>query len=1665
MSTVEPLQEATQQIGTETIESQPIVLIPEGLEDSGVQIGSTSGTQQEDSENSEEEDGMYLGDRIKLQTTKYGLLRGTIYYYDVDALLRIMPDGVSNTLYSIPIIDGDPDPDIGITGIDSIGSGPRTGFVEWQGFHVDQELLSFLPDGSLGQTYTVVSVNLAEDRMMLRDSTGAELPLDCNFVGIPIDAPFTILSIKTQEESDTVPTKEEVEATQLAIAKAQTEGADAAESLGEELEYMDLNDLEDIVGTFYVTKTVEVQELSISERIYSELAQKSELLSDLISMIDYTSQHNPLLLKRIRAIVELYSSLKNSIIQRSRDGRPTSILPGSLSSLLDVMQHSNVPIVKPVLKTQRVLVGEIIEDIVSDEVQFVLQNLKEVITESDTFLKQQGGTPAVVGGSGIGIPRWTQTLNRYFTEFPLGDIYSLSTDGIPYTFSTDGEYFRWKEPGSNQLLGLRPIGKEKEQLKQFALEPLNFTGTVSYSLRRGHGPILKPIDTTTFEILTPGDKANLDGYVLFPYKATESGLVGAIRTGSLWNSIVRSKAEKRSVEQLITSLGGIKDEFDVQHIFYTPIEDTTFVSTTFSDFLALVLQSMIPLGPADMHTLQYDLGIQTMEFNTSQAAVIQARVKQVLASLRATIRTMREVALPSTGTMYPLFSTTLATVLETQFQNHPILEKLVKQVAIRTPGYSNVDIALMATLFMYAKDYTLTVLGNNVRQAELEKISMKQLYLQSLLQEQLELAVLKRSLGQPPSPNPCKHTKELTMIRRANTSDSDRTALLAKFVRLYKGTREENWITCSLCKEHLVCHHEILQIQQSLHPQEYDVLQKQIILDYAGGLFGANYICKNCGLPILELDFDKNLEFDDEGRPMMGRSELTDTEVETFEELKEAFQLESVEGSLEHLFQSELQKQIYSTALTIANSLEVSITVSGYKKLVERAYADLLQLPTEAAYVAQKSTKSVSYAKYSSRLKIAYTAALVLLEIQTHTPPYRIEYAIEGCPFGFGGFPLTVDTSNQEGLAYVACVISKIETTEGVWANGFQTVPIKDNKRAASIQDLMQRYLTKLVATNITVQTDLEKRRAYTAKTDKDIYHKEVLPKSFLPRMESAETEAETATQAPSIPEGSRGAFGEVLKSDAWIRAVHQLARTNTVVTKGSPYSEASCCFSELSVPGKMLREASLPPMPVQPTLEQTFKRNTILTIPIHVRPLQLFQATPALEGAYRVFLELCWKGPRVGLPHEIGYDFQCDWCDTKVPTKYRFPDVNSSGTPILNEQELRSEFDSQSIVVTDQSFQALLDASHKRTQFIQYTSPLPQTPNAVIESLERVEPISNWSSILQTTLEHIYAIKGTPSGADSISALSPLRDAVAIQETVLEQTERIGKAGLKLLTSLVDGPVYIALEVIQSYFLIPAQRLLTNYDSKQTLVVQKLYKLSEKHMEAVHTILHNHTDYTEQLHLYPDDDAAYELLTKAREKLETFVTTLSGLIKQAHELRITRIQTTMELPVSVFSTFLKEVVRAIVIGPIASLVNPDILPSNPSYEGTDASSSDTFVVTFIHAMLLKYKKEYLSYNPLVVKQKLEDSKEREKQRFIGELDKLKDQDERRVELMKKRLGLGKWSIGGTKLVYAYDPDQWDKNREEMESLRKIKLEQGFERTTPEEGYDMFDNHGDDDDE
>jgi hypothetical protein len=91
------------------------------------------------------------------------------------------------------------------------------------------------------------------------------------------------------------------------------------------------------------------------------------------------------------------------------------------------------------------------------------------------------------------------------------------------------------------------------------------------------------------------------------------------------------------------------------------------------------------------------------------------------------------------------------------------------------------------------------------------------------------------------------------------------------------------------------------------------------------------------------------------------------------------------------------------------------------------------------------------------------------------------------------------------------------------------------------------------------------------------------------------------------------------------------------------------------------------------------------------------------------------------------------------------------------------------------------------------------------------------------------------------------------------------------------------------------------------------------------------------------------------------------------------------------------------------------------------------FLLELVALTLNKYRRERISFNDQEIKELIAIRNEKERVNVIAEFNKLTD-EERAVELMNKRLGLGKWAVGGSKLIYAYDKDYYDLERQKREA-------------------------------
>jgi hypothetical protein len=1604
----------------------------------------------EEKANQEEDfdDEFSVGNEYKIISKKYGTTQGDVYFFDPTSKLVLMPTGVTNRVYEFPIIeqfDEDSqesfygfDPELGIEEIILVKKGPKSGFINWKGLRVGQEIIKYNSDGSAGETYQIEAIDLDNNRIRLKDLESEEV-LDIDF-----NKDVFVFEIKTQvlEEEEKPASAEEIKESlqpDVTLESVEDDG------------FIDLENLPEV-------ELEEVQQITFkaeSEKIYDEFEQKNSFLADLITYLTTVDQKNPKILQKIRTLVEMTSSLKNSVIKRNKDGTPEGLDIISFATLGDLLKSGKSNIVRNVLKTKRVIQGLNQEDIDGIRIaQFLLEIQTNTIENSVEFLDNLGNYP--VGEEGVGLPRWYIVLNHYFKNFPLGDEYT----GIGFQFQKDGEFFRAGKNGIDDVytLFVEDVDIPFYKILKFGgriptiIEDRGTLGIKSIdtkkniiSYRRGHGPVYRQLENGGIEMVQQGDRAELEGYVLFPYSVAMDGLVGSIRPGKLWYTMLRSMESKKSwITKLIKKYDGIQqDETDIQKILYVSNADASMLTAQFSDYLEFLLKQIIPRGNGDLISLRQDLGIVDIEFSVQQQAIVSQRVKQVIASLKDKIKKMREDLKASekpAPTLNLLESQEYVNHIRETLATHPQLTEILKDMENRTPGYKNVDIAMFGSLFVYAADYFLATLSGNKAFQDSQRDILTRNKLLKTLHEVQRLYDLKNSLGSAPEVNPCPHVNDL-LKRRKIEDDSERFSSMIKFLAEYQGSVDENWVNCSLCNKHLICRHEVLQIQQFTNPKEKDIIQKNIILNYSvGERADQHYICKICGLPIESLDFDKSIEFDDEGRPMMGREVLVDKEALEEEALQNLLGLR-LEKPDETVFDSDIQKELAEVLKVLTDELGIEIDSKGFFRIIRLGEANVKQLKNEKTYndyiLAKKKTtgaKVASYAYYLAQNKIAIIAALLLLEIQCHTPPYVVKFVVEGCKPGFDGYPLNenADPKNEDaskGLHYMKCVLLNIKRNQHPWIFGFQT--LQSSVRKETVYNLLMTYLKKFI-TDVSIQAMLQEKRSTKEVERKTLTSQEIIPNGFLPRIETKEEASSASAEAPSIAEGSHGSLGEILKSDAWIRAANKIAESETRIVKGSPYAESACCFNFVLTPGKFWKDANLPNLPQKYIIRPGFSYQTYLYTPIVPRQIETFQTTPSVESAYKLVFKVCYDGPRKGLPHEFGYDRKCDWCGLEIPENLINPDIDKNGNPIIDEDQIKSFLDTQGITLSNEFFNMLLDSTNQKAEFKMYKTPSPEEPIQIVKKLVAVEnpPVKDFKQIIAESMHNLKQLGDSPTKVEIANALSKMSNSIEECESII--IEKLSKRSHDFMESILNEAPRNIFEIIRSYFLVPSLRGLLSYDNTSFLKVGKHFLLAEEHTNELNQVLQTHTAYLKGFESFlenADEDIGINpSYLKAYLKIQNFKNQLSEILNQANELRPGRMRIDSKISIEAIEIFYKELMRLILFGPFGELINPDVIPKDQKME-VDPGLSDKFLLEFGRNCLTTYAKERLSYNPTIVKQRIEETREREKQRFISDMNRMSE-EERKLEIMKKKLGIGRWAIGGTKITFAYDKDNFEKQRE-----------------------------------
>ena len=1532
-----------------------------------------------------EEPVIELGDRIRIFGGKYDKTTGRVVYRTHDEI-HLLPDGVTNKTIEFNLTEEGFDEEYGVESVEILRKRKRPELVEVLDLHVDQDLETFGPDGEPLTKYRIVKIIPEEDSIIINNDIEGDVTINFGFRGVPKDLPFRVVrGRQAPEKLAVVGELDELEGT----VEGTGEDAEASEEEDEEQEDFAFLDDELEAPAEFEQGAESLDEIPSAERTYSNQTQKSEAYSDFLSLNSVAMQKLPETQRKMRILTELFFQLRSSILRVSEDGSPAGVKPTSIQTLIDILETRQINLSRPVVDIDKILYHDTSNMIDPQPEQMEglrIQELNRKITISNTHLESSND---------INGQKYNGFLNGYLARFGA----TWREAGSPrIAFQRDEEVFRAHAPGTDVGIPGYPSGLP---IPKKGYVTSDMVSTVGMSIVRG----LKATRIRN-QVVQIGEEAAVTAYVVFPL--SYAAALSTERTESLIYDVRDGMKILDTMSVFIKENGEITDVPSANNAFLVSVDGGTLGNIPLREYLkALNLRAE---GMGDIWSLQALMGLKEREWTIDQQEVLKEAIKDTQNQILAEILRQREVLSQQVSqppAVQGIQMTPDGPQMIEKLGSDPSLREFQENIKAQMPAFANSDVALVGLLLRQHPELAFAQLAD--QPAALTRTRMKYArdeYLK-LLNEKQQLKERIAFAGEAPVPVKCTHVKPLAMIRKVK-DDNTRLALLSKFLITFQGVKEDNWVHCNAGDHNLLCVHELLQIYQYLRPADVSVLNKEIQLKFGGGHFQGHYICRNCGQPISELDYDTHIEFDDNGKPMMGRSELVDKDAITQENIEDIIgPLGDVEEKPE--FDNEAKQLIYSTAKELADKLFAPLEDEDYLTLVNRVYGIIQQIPSRDVYVkfqqAQRKTKtaaaaSTDYDVYINQALVCAVGAHMLLLIQGRKPDLILRGTPGGCR-SLEGQPLDPEGSTQ-GINCIISVLSSFQKDSPPWSLTQFQKEVDDTRRQKLITSIFEPILKSALQDPMILQA-LSQKRDYRRKVlgaaGGQGRPDEQLPENFAPI--PYEVKEEDFAEKIIVPEAATPAD----RAELWIRQGNMIAKKNKLPMP-LVFNEATCCLSPLEHIDDFWINAkqSLPPFPRRVGIKAPPKitRTEPTMIPSQiVRPLP----DPPENSYYTLFLKVCYDGDKKGYSHEFGLTHKCVWCDLQLPTELE----------TLTPDQGLAAIEDQGIEVTKETFEDLLNETHRVNSF--KTKLLTEIPGPLdnwISLMEmEPEPAEGYREVMEKTQTQLMKLPVNAKDEEVAIALSEFSSLAGALETMCKQ--RLNSEHIKLLDSIVEDGAESIIRFLQSYAIVPLSQRLANMT--QLVYIPKAWQLSEQHQNDLMSMIADHRGYLQKFN-------KVVMTPWLTAKINSFVIHARAIINKLELIRPLQVPGGKQT----YLFFLKFCLFA----PLANFVDPNVLPMA---QGTEVPESNVeqqalFPAKFIAEMIMRFKDEGFRLTPEQIRELIAKRNEMEKANIIKKMNDM-SRSGKDIEKIKMKLGLGDWAVGGTKGIYAYDQDRYDIEREQ----------------------------------
>jgi len=1233
-----------------------------------------------------------LGDLVTILSDVYTTTTGRIIYRD-GGLIRIRPYNSSNTAVDFELHEetGQFIETAGVSEVVIHEKRKSPHFSKQLGAAVG-ELLEFFdtkgnPAAESGIVFEVIATD-TEDGIKMENGQ----VYDFGFVGPSggtAENPIAVLRVRAPPAAELAPENNSATAGEAGEAGGAEAGGAEAEAEEVEPEPEPFPDID-----FTVIPAALVEEVPSYEQAFSDSVQREDMFISLLVDIPVKRQKDPKIMQNLYRATDVLLALKNSVLLRDATGAVVpgirSYTPHTLFEAVD-LQPTQKPIsaflpvaaVKKVLYTDGDANGAHRDIEFRNDTRSIVHLLKQQTTDTTNLFPAY--MAEILRGAQAYVPSLEQTdIIRVDQDVLRSQIPPTPVEGflkVKPAFGFMGSYIS---------LGPRSLSEIDNRV-------VRLIGGSYVTYPKGGRILIAPPDsgTTLTSIVLSNN--------LIRYRSpTRSSVL-------LWD--VQASEQNRATR--VGFYKALKNAWDDQIV----VDET--VELSLPEELGKRMRSAFSLTEHKNIEITDSLGLRDLEYNADTLAPIVANLEKTQEAWEAAFgqllavatRALNQPRIPSVAPLVsiddPLFVSALS---------NPLLAGFVKMIQDRLPPeIANHDL-LLATEILKEADTTLSPFWYAVA-GELSPDIQKQRELTYLLETEAtkRRTQVKREraaeLQAAPTINKCVHVHELEKIRGVRV-DSSRLLLLEQFLKKYQGAQQGNWIVCGVCKEDLLCKHEILMLNEFLNPGRGASLHKSLLLEYAGPVYEGAYICKNCGQKIQEIEYDTHLEFDDEGRPLVGRTVVEVTEGDDMEEdaqkepaENDDFNVVTIQGENLVPFKGD-DLQLYYITRTMFERCGMVVNMDIYKRVVSSA-RDFLAMfvPPEARYIASQKKKvdaklppGPAYSAFAASYQIGVIAALVLLEFQTSSAVVPIPAT--GCPYSREGFPadgFNMETVGKGAFNYIVCVLTNINRTNVPWRNT-SWANLTGKPRQTEIEGRVKQCIMSILCipatpgakasppittvtdayrTLIREATELKLSRSSGTSTEALASRSDILPASFRPASASHSIVSAGEYAIGNVDQFQRNvATGDISRIAPVVYArqgeiarhivhySHIESKETGVIIPNNPRSDSVCCFRRLgavAIDGLGVTRtatAETAEMEAHTVASAIVRRRdpalsasgTHIVVPWFSPKVKTEMPTADTTIYYKLFLKHCYQGPNYGLIHEFGMDYTCRRCKFHYP-------------------------------------------------------------------------------------------------------------------------------------------------------------------------------------------------------------------------------------------------------------------------------------------------------------------------------------------------------------------------------------------------------------------------------